>query len=803
MRYFSFKAKKAPTRAIPRLFALLPLLFAAFMLFAPAPAAAQSNNGTFDCLGNLDFGCQIISFLFDTTNNTVIYTKGTAQIQDDPGPIENGLRAMMRFFSNAMLIIASLKLLYELIQMVAERAHSGRPKGEEMLWGPLRLVVAIGLLVPLSSGLNSGQYIVMNIAKLGSGLATQTWKAFAAGLTTNQTLPPPTISPYVLRGMVDNTILVYTCETIMNYYADQASWIKWPGTNTGVLADTIREQSEQQAGNIENKKVFSNRVYQGICGTIVYNATPYTPTSAVEDQLYVQITGQIQAEYQNFEPQLAQFGQTLAKLVLPPNAQDPTIGSAAPLVDQNNAINLAANNFMANVTADVQNDNGQQAMQTEATEIQNAANTLGWTSAGGYSNMLARLVSAQNSYRIPTIQQPDESLLAKSYPDALEKYQEAKQILAKAYRTQDPNIATGNPAAGVAGTFANNAYQNMGGPGGVFNVPADILFSVLNWLAQMGGLWDWDSTAKNAFGDIGNSVNPFGEVADYGYKKIRVGLDYIGVAALLATPLFASTVGNVVGAGVAGLGRLAGGALGGPLGAIAGGALGAGLGDLVSNGLQAIAGVAVPVLTFCAFLLLLGGVFMAFLVPMTPFIRFFFCILTWLGSLMEAMIAAPFFALAHLTPKGEGFFGPNTRSGYFMLFMLFVRPTLYIFGLIASILMFYVGAKFLNASFYQAAASVRIFDGATGFVAKMVFSIMYVVLVVGLANSSSKLIEALAERVAEWAGGRGGAHSMTHEDHHGAITMVGTQLGSMATQLPVHIGQQGTKALQQLAGGKP
>ena len=81
------------------------------------------------------------------------------------GSIQAGLQAVLSYYSYGMLVIGSFLLLYYLVRIIAETAHTGRPGGRaNQLWSPIRTVLAIGLLVPLSTGLNSGQMIVLNLA---------------------------------------------------------------------------------------------------------------------------------------------------------------------------------------------------------------------------------------------------------------------------------------------------------------------------------------------------------------------------------------------------------------------------------------------------------------------------------------------------------------------------------------------------------------------------------------------------------------------------------------------------------------
>lgn len=94
-----------------------------------------------------------------------------------PFPIHTGLHELFRFYSFGLLLIGVLIFLYYVVVVVAETATTGSPFGRRFqnVWVPVRLVVALGLLVPINYGLNSGQYLTLYAAKLGSSLATSGW----------------------------------------------------------------------------------------------------------------------------------------------------------------------------------------------------------------------------------------------------------------------------------------------------------------------------------------------------------------------------------------------------------------------------------------------------------------------------------------------------------------------------------------------------------------------------------------------------------------------------------------------------
>lgn len=95
-------------------------------------------------------------------------------------PFQTALHELFRFYSYGLLLIGLFIFLYFILVVVLETAVSGTPFGQRFqnVWVPIRLIVAIGLLIPINYGLNSGQYITLYAAKYGSSFATTGWRDF-------------------------------------------------------------------------------------------------------------------------------------------------------------------------------------------------------------------------------------------------------------------------------------------------------------------------------------------------------------------------------------------------------------------------------------------------------------------------------------------------------------------------------------------------------------------------------------------------------------------------------------------------
>lgn len=104
-----------------------------------------------------------------------------------PLPFHVALHGLFQFYSTGLMMIAVLIFLYFLVVVVVETAVTGTPFGQRFqnFWVPIRLIVALGLLMPINFGLSSGQYIVLYAAKYASGFATNGWNAFNAGVVSH------------------------------------------------------------------------------------------------------------------------------------------------------------------------------------------------------------------------------------------------------------------------------------------------------------------------------------------------------------------------------------------------------------------------------------------------------------------------------------------------------------------------------------------------------------------------------------------------------------------------------------------
>lgn len=174
------------------------------------------------------------------------------------------------------------------------------------------------------------------------------------------------------------------------------------------------------------------------------------------------------------------------------------------------------------------------------------------------------------------------------------------------------------------------------------------------------------------------------------------------------------------------------------------------------------------------------------LIPLVPLAFWLAFIGGWLLMVAEAVIAAPLWMVAHLSPDAEGFTGRGS-NGYLLITGVLLRPIL---GLIGLALSFSIGTVLCNlldeayVPMLQASAG----DNLIGLGSIVAMIVAYVGLKYTILVQSFRTINVLADSVMRWIGGgegHGGAVSAAQavaagaEGHH--ATMTGAVVGGISS----------------------
>lgn len=175
------------------------------------------------------------------------------------------------------------------------------------------------------------------------------------------------------------------------------------------------------------------------------------------------------------------------------------------------------------------------------------------------------------------------------------------------------------------------------------------------------------------------------------------------------------------------------------------------------------------------------GALLSVWLPMMPYVLWVAAIAGWLVFLLEAVIAAPLWAVMHAKQDGEGLAGSNIQ-GYMLLLSLIMRPTLMVFGFISAVLLVSVLGAFVNSSFGAAFSGAEAGGGWFGGIfGPLGAVVVYVALIMAITWKGFGLIHVIPDRILRWVGGGDeglGEEGIGHQAQHGHTTAMAVMSGA-------------------------
>lgn len=724
-------------------------------------------------------------------------------------PFHLGLHSILEFYSWSLLFVAIIIFLYFVMVVVSETATTGVPFGARFntIWGPIRMLVAIGLLLPVAYGLNSGQYIVLGVAKMGSNLATNGWLQYnavvngadgytnpnpvgedAQGNGGNAALIPrphlPDISPFVAAMQLVNTCRVAykkMYDIDINPYLVKSGAAAVPVvvglTFENALAfydlGNIRVRFGARVGGaggggaaaVEDRFPGGIRPY---CGDITIPVIVKTalengggaPAGAWNTQMVYYNTVITLLGSGVYQAHAARWAEVS---LVPNNMGGPDSGLAKPC-------NIPNASLMAGVDADFTYeawvmDVPQVAVVPACNRLPTSEQTISLFTAREATLSAQINVSWQRLLNSNVYGVTDE-ILEYGWAGAGIWYNKIAGVIGL-----EMDAVTNLPFLSLAPEIMEEVktlkgMQDRQTPGlEQYNPVVSDNTSIRERLGgirfDMAGLFydvykSWSDQAVGV-GDL----SAFGE--DNILKKIMHTIfgtrnlvsileeenrDVHPMATLTAIgkDLVNSTLVSIAGSTIL---------------AVAGGIQGAG-GLSYSQGVSQAASGA---LSSIALVGLTAGFVLFYVLPFMPFVYFFFAVGAWVKTIFEAMVGVPLWALAHMRIDKEGLPGDAAANGYFLILEIMIRPILCIFGLIASFIIFGALGRILHEIFRLATANVVGFDDPNmdvipgvdlqfrrDIIDQFFFTILYTFIIYTLGLTCFKLIDLIPDSILRWSG---------------------------------------------------
>ena len=167
-----------------------------------------------------------------------------------------------------------------------------------------------------------------------------------------------------------------------------------------------------------------------------------------------------------------------------------------------------------------------------------------------------------------------------------------------------------------------------------------------------------------------------------------------------------------------------------------------------------------------------SGFVLYYMLPIMPFIYFFFAVGRWVKTIFEALVGVPLWALAHMRVGGPGLPGNAAIGGYFLLLEILIRPILTVFSLVAAFAIFSALTVGLNTVFGIVnqnlmgnvspapvsfnALSLGDQDSYVAYARSMIdqffLSVFYIFLVYTIGTGCFKLIDLIPDNIMRWSG---------------------------------------------------
>jgi conjugal transfer/type IV secretion protein DotA/TraY len=709
------------------------------------------------------------------------------------------LRGMFTVYSQGILILAVLIIIYLIGKMAIESARTGVPFGKSFnsVWAPFRIALGIGLLVPVGQGYNGAQLLAFQMSNWGSALATNIW---AQGLSAFDTLVAgPTFTGDVLNqpgfkliqasqpippyNFMRGLFITYLCRDAMNLNLfascsgdfsmdvdneEEGKYTKyWVGTYKGVFAlnsDYCGEYKVPLATEFPPVGIRispnDDPVLIGQFGQLIANKYVEFYDKALEmitaatSRIAVEIHENQQMKIQDMaEDEVKRLHVRLIKLYnikmgYKNGLYFNTSAGDAPMYGGNDP-DMSADVFGDTTPppyVDMALADGQALLQ-----VMTAGKKYGWASAGSVIMMLSHV----------------------------------NNIVSSAVNT--PPVATAAPRLltmpAASPYYRNEALSETGFFEGLFSYlgiarsDIDVLKDTGDTISQ-GNTWFGDRMGDGWPEDINGLPPPAGMANDSMARELGVKMtvwnaqtrdrnaensqDVDLLASGNAEAILWSMV-NVSDQDMNPLTQII--AIGSGLFTMAVGMLAVGAIAALFTLTPAIFGVAFSL----SVPLIIASYVLTVVLPFVLFANFMFAVVEWVMSVFEAILAMPLWALSLITIEGEGL-GKMGGEGLKRLVEIMLRPSVIIVVTVGTIVMFAAAAHFFNKAFtlfmsnYFAATS----DGAIGTIKNVlvVFGsvFLYVLTIYSIGNSCFKMIPTIANDFMRWIGGKGGFSGVMETD---------------------------------------
>ncbi|MBX3709835.1 MAG: DotA/TraY family protein [Gammaproteobacteria bacterium] len=704
-----------------------------------------------------------------------------------PGGELSLLGTMFKTFNSTILAIAALVLVYVTVIGVMKTAHEGEFMGKNWsnLWLPIRSVLGIAMMVPTGSGYSGLQIVMMWVVLQGIGAADTLWNTALSYVNIVGTPYAQVSIPGV--GAIQPIQALFqglTCDATARETREDPTKV----TNGGYFCATQSNKICNTPLTFDPSATQLSLGPDGTCGTLKYcnTAEKCTEPNSIEC-LACKAQGDVLT---TIVPVLAGIGTELARADF--SYRDFLQNSSSPAANKSGwqwIYNYCADRGIPQQNCCVQSDspfstckqgssfpdpNASIGPQNASAEVIKNVYWKFWPQLEPNLGADVKFIQTAVGFYMDAANKAYTSYIQSAGNESIDgklgEAQVAGWMFAGGYYYAVANHTGGKisqalppltwePADMASGTMSH--YRNN------YSAAVDLI----NAAVAAAGSWGGNQAAEGAVNLVNSSMETIkanfetsiqgaksGPIDDtnplYGIQAVGVTLMVTAEAlfiALFIAIVAVSIIGNVS-IFVAGTG--------------------------VTNPLAASTYLVVffllpAVYALIGYLISLGGLLSVY-VPLIPYIVFTFGAIGWLISVIEMMVAGPLVALGVISPSGHHEILGKSEPALMLLFNVFLRPSLMIFGLMAAMLLAVIVVKFINGVFWGIVT--------TGITEQVHFSSLltflmligaWVMLLVAALNKCFSAINVIPQQVMRWVSGQGEAVEAPLGEIKGGVEAVG------------------------------
>lgn len=651
------------------------------------------------------------------------------------------------------LVVGGLMFFYNVTVGVLQTAHEGEVLGKRWssLWAPLRVLFAVGLLVPVPGlgGYNLAQAGVAFLVRGATSVATVTWTAAADAVIADD-IPLAASAPSLSPGLVRDLFYNAGCMEVVQYQLDiasghdQHSGVPRPIVGYVILNDGASLPAPSVSligpdGALTTRVAASGKVTAisaltgpgdrparllGICGGWSTPDLPVYLTDLGEEGAAVRTA--FAAGHAALVTSVAADLRVLAASHFDAaftGTQIPDLSADIAAVTRRANAELAAlvASLRAAAIAASGADDGRDLLLAR---IRGAANCSGpdclgegWIGAGTWYITMARL----NNRLASVVEATSETTGPELTHDRARLFEEAggrpsgrrflglgpmqvteADIAGMPHIEEVTRILEAYHQAFVESSAALAALGYPLAPSSVAEINRDTADSV----------WDYVPGAQDMMTRLHGLVLSALEPGNFASDPM-IGLTAIGKGLIVAAFVLVAAVT------VAGF--------------VTGGGLAVAMAPLIA-------------------IMMLAGITLAFVLPIMPFLYWLLGVTGYFLTIVEAVVAINLWALAHMRMDGDGLSGEAGRRGWLLLLTITFTPILMIIGFIAGMIIFRISDGLISPGFFYAVEGVIGGDLTFGFVAIVGYVVLLAGVYVVLLERSFSLITEFPARVLRWIG---------------------------------------------------